>query len=65
MIDEFGMNVRFEDYDPEWFDVIAECSPQRMVILAQKYLDAFYVVHPQSIRQQVAEALQTVKTSLL
>ena len=63
MIDEFSMSVRFEDYDSQWFDVIAECSPRGMVILAQKYLDAFYVVHPQPLRQQVAQALQTALAS--
>ena len=53
MLDEFGADVTFEDYDNDWFDIVTRVVPDGMRILAQKYIDAFYVVSPDYLREEV------------
>ena len=57
MLDEFGFGAHFEDYNEEWFDVLVECSPQGLLVLAQKYLDICYIVSPKSLQEEYLQRI--------
>ena len=59
LLDEFGFSVKFSDYNDEWFDVFAECSPQGVLILAQKYLDLFFIVSPNNLQDELVKRMET------
>ena len=59
LLDEFGLSVKSNDYNDEWFDVFAECSPQGVLILAQKYLDLFFIISPKSLQGELIRRMET------
>ena len=59
LLDEFGFSVKFNDYNDEWFDAFAECSPQGVLILAQKYLDLFYIISPRNLQEELSRRMET------
>ena len=59
LLDEFGFSVKFSDYNDEWFDAFAECSPQGVLILAQKYLDLFFIVSPNNLQDELIKRMET------
>ena len=46
MINEFGDDVLFYDINDDWFEVVTRGSATGIQYIAQKYIDAIYVVFP-------------------
>ena len=46
MINEFGDDVLFYDINDDWFEVVTRGSVTGIQYIAQKYIDAIYVVFP-------------------
>ena len=46
MIDEFGDDVLFDDINDDWFEVVTRGSATGIQYIAQKYIDAVYVLYP-------------------
>ena len=57
MVDEFETDFRFEDVDDNWFDIYVKAVPAGMIILAQKYIDCFFVVSPPKITSEIQQRL--------
>ena len=57
MIDEFGDDVLFEDIDDDWFEIITRGTVNGIQYIAQKYIDAVYVLYPLNIRTLLIETL--------
>lgn len=57
MIDEFEVDFRFEDVDDNWFDIYVKATPSGMIILAQKYIDCFFVISPPQVALEIKRRL--------
>ena len=57
MIDEFSDVVLFEDIDDDWFEIITRGTVNGIQYIAQKYIDAAYVLFPNELRQSIKDQI--------
>lgn len=57
MIDEFGDDVLSDDINDDWFEVVTRGSATGIQYIAQKYIDAVYVLYPLNTRTLLIETL--------
>ena len=57
MIDEFSDDVLFEDIDDDWFEIITRGTANGIQYIAQKYIDAAYVLFPNELRLSIKDQI--------
>lgn len=57
MIDEFGDDVHFEEINNDWFEVVTRGSVTGIQYIAQKYIDAGYVLFPNELRSSIKDQI--------